>query len=118
LVVGDDRLLFEALPHAGVGSISGVASALPELLAALMRTTRESRDEHARRLNQLLIEFCDWYDEFPNAIAVKEALAIRTRIPMPPATPLSFERQQKLEEFRAWFAGWHPDALKACQFDT
>jgi dihydrodipicolinate synthase/N-acetylneuraminate lyase len=116
LLVGDDKLLFHALPNPGVGSISGVASALPELLAALLRAIRESEDDRARQLNQRLMEFCDWYDEFPNCVGVKEALATRMRIPIPPATPLSFERQQKLEEFRAWFNGWLPDTLQLCQW--
>ncbi|MCW5963072.1 MAG: dihydrodipicolinate synthase family protein [Bryobacterales bacterium] len=114
LFAGDDRLLFEAKQRPGVGAISGIACALPELITGVSNAVRTSNDEKARTLDRLLQQFCDWYDEFPNAIAVKEALAARTRIPMPSATPLSFQRQQRLEEFRAWFTKWLPEMQKAC----
>lgn len=117
LMVGDDRLLLEAKQHEGVGAISGIASAVPELLTALNHAIRNSLDDKARALDAMLQEFCNWFDEFPNAIAVKEALAARMRIAIPPATPLSFERQQKLEDFRAWFANWLPSVQKACAAD-
>lgn len=113
LMVGDDRLLLEAKQHTGVGSISGVASAVPELLIGLQQGLSTSNDEKARTMDAYLQEFCDWFDEFPNASAVKEALGMRMRIPIPAATPLSFDRQQKLEEFRAWFEGWLPGVLEA-----
>ena len=108
LMVGDDRLLFEAQQHEGVGAISGIASAVPELLVSLCDAIHQASDEKARSLDNLLQEFCDWYDEFPNAIAVKDALASRMRLPIPPATPLSFERQQ----FRVWFDGWLPEVQR------
>lgn len=114
LMVGDDRLLLEAKQQQGVGVISGIASAVPELLTGLSQAIVSSHDEKARVLDAMLHEICDWYDEFPNAIAVKEALAARMRIPILPSVPLSFERQQKLEEFRAWFAEWLPRMREAC----
>lgn len=117
LYSGDDRLLFEAKQHPGIAAISGIASALPELITGLSNAVRGSNDQKARMLDSMLQEFCNWYDEFPNAIAVKEALGARTRIDLPSATPLSFERQQKLEEFHTWFTAWLPEMQKACAAD-
>lgn len=115
LFCGDDRLLFDSMQRAGVGAISGIASAVPELVVGVSKAVREAKDEQARRLDAMLQAFCDWYDEFPNAIAVREAISHRTRIAVPAATPLSFERQQRLEEFRAWLAGWLPEMQQACK---
>lgn len=115
LYCGDDRLLFDAMQQEGVGAISGIASALPELVIGVSQAVRQSKDHHARSLDAMLQAFCDWYEEFPNAIAVREALSHRTRIPVPAAVPLSFERQQRLEEFRTWLGSWLPEMQRECK---
>lgn len=117
LMVGDDRLMLEGRQHPGVGTVSGIASAVPELLVGLAKAISTSHDEKARVLDAMLQEICDCFDEFPNSVAVKEALAARLRVPIPPATPLSFERQQKLAEFQKWFEEWLPKVQQACAAD-
>jgi 4-hydroxy-tetrahydrodipicolinate synthase len=103
LMNGDDRLLRETWKHAGVGCISGIAAAVPELFLALHAAMKAGDETRADALYRHLQEFCDWFDEFPNAVAVKEAVGFRRRLTIPPAIPLSFERQQKLGEFLRWF---------------
>lgn len=103
LMNGDDRLLRQTWKHAGVGCISGIAAAVPELFLALRAAMQAGDEVRADALDRHVREFCDWFDEFPNAVAVKEALGFRKRLPIPPAIPLSFERQQKLGEFLRWF---------------
>lgn len=111
---GDDRILAEAFRHPAVGCISGIACAVPELFVALLRASRSDDSALAGRLDAFIHEFCDWFDEFPNAVAVKEAVALRKRLEVPPAIPLSFERQQKLAEFRVWFENWLPAVQEVC----
>jgi 4-hydroxy-tetrahydrodipicolinate synthase len=103
LMCGDDRLLREVWKQEGVGCISGIAAAVPELFLALHAAVKAGDNTLADTLNQHVRELCDWFDEFPNAIAVKEALGLRKRLAIPPAIPLSFERQQKLGQFLEWF---------------
>lgn len=103
LMNGDDRLLRETWKHAGVGCISGIAAAVPELFLALHAAMKAGDEVRADALYRHVQEFCDWFDEFPNAVAVKEAVGFRRRLTIPPAIPLSFERQQKLGEFLRWF---------------
>lgn len=103
LMNGDDRLLRETWKHPGVGCISGIAAAVPELFLALQAAMQAGDEARADTLDGHVQAFCDWFDEFPNAVAVKEALGFRKRLPIPLAVPLSFERQQKLGEFLRWF---------------
>ncbi|MCZ2157281.1 MAG: dihydrodipicolinate synthase family protein [Bryobacterales bacterium] len=114
LLNGDDRLLRDVWRQPGVGCVSGIAGAVPELFVALRKATAEGNDGRADQLDAYVHEFFDWFAEFPNAIAVKEALAVRRRLAIPPATPLSFERQQRLAEFRAWFKEWLPAITEVC----
>lgn len=113
LLNGDDRLLREAWRYPGVGCVSGIAGVIPELFLALRQAAVEGDLERADVLNDYLREFCGWFAEFPNAIAVKEALALRRGLRIPPATPLGFGRQQRLAEFQGWFKDWLPMALEA-----
>ncbi|MDZ7638729.1 MAG: dihydrodipicolinate synthase family protein [Bryobacterales bacterium] len=114
LLNGDDRLLREVWRSEGVGAISGVACAVPELFLAFRAAMRDGDEARADQLDALVQDFCDWFDEFPNTIAVKEAVALRRRLVAPPATPLSFERQKKLVEFQAWFEGWLAEVQAVC----
>jgi 2-dehydro-3-deoxy-D-pentonate aldolase len=103
LMNGDDRLLRETWKYTGVGCISGIAAAVPELFLALHAAMKAGDEVRADALDRHVQEFGDWFDEFPNAVAVKEAVGFRRRLAIPPAVPLSFERQQKLGEFLRWF---------------
>lgn len=114
LLNGADRLLREVWRHPGVGCISGIACAMPELLLEFHAAMSQGNATRSDQLDGYVQEFCAWFDEFPNAIAVKEAVALRRRLPIPPAIPLSFERQQKLVEFQRWFEAWLPEVMEAC----
>lgn len=114
LLNGDDRLLREVWRHPGIGCISGIASAVPELFLAFHAAMSTGQEALAEQLDGYVQEFCDWFDEFPDSITVKEAVALRRRLKIPPAIPLSFERQQKLVEFHEWLEAWLPRVLEAC----
>ncbi|MCC6262732.1 MAG: dihydrodipicolinate synthase family protein [Bryobacterales bacterium] len=113
LLNGADRLLREVWHHPGIGCISGIASAAPELFLAYHSAMSKGREADSARLGGYVQEFCNWFDEFPDAVAVKTAVALRRRLEIPPAIPLSFERQQKLAEFQGWFESWLPVVLEA-----
>lgn len=118
LLNGADRLLREVWRHPGIGCISGIACAVPELYLAFHGSMQRADEARAARLDGYVQEFCNWFDEFPNASVVKAAMALRRRIAIPPAVPLSFERQQKMAEFHSWFEAWLPGVLEACASDA
>lgn len=113
LMNGADRLLREVWRHPEAGCISGIASAVPELYLAFHAAMAKEDETFIARLDGYIQEFCNWFDEFPDAMAVKAAVAQRCRLAIPPAIPLSFERQQKLAEFQGWFEAWLPGVLEA-----
>mgnify|MGYP001108216955 CR=1 FL=1 len=118
LLSGADRLLQEVWRHPGIGCISGIACAVPELYLAFHGSMQRANEAHSARLDGYVQEFCNWFDEFPNASVVKAAMSLRRRIAIPPAVPLSFERQQKMAEFQAWFEAWLPGVLEACASES
>ncbi len=91
---------------ASAGSISGLASAVPELMVAIDRRARAGEDTAA--LDALLKDFCDRVLSFPLPVAIKEAAAIRGIPVGPHAAPLGPGEYHRLEEFRAWFREWLP----------
>jgi 4-hydroxy-tetrahydrodipicolinate synthase len=114
LFTGVDRL-FVAQRRAGAhGAISGVASALPELLVAMDRAIVAGDERRTAGLEGRLNEFQNWTDQFPWPAAVKEALRQRKLQSGAMATPLSAEKETKLEEFAGWFRDWLPGVLREC----
>ena len=83
------------------GTISGVASAVPELMVEIDRRARAGEETTA--LDAKVVEFIDRTAAFPCPIGIREAAAIRGLKPGPHATPLSREESARLEEFRDWF---------------
>jgi dihydrodipicolinate synthase/N-acetylneuraminate lyase len=110
VLIGNDAIYGWAAKAGAAGVVSGVASALPELMAAVNRTARAAGDTSA--LDALVQEFIDRVLKFPLPIAIKEAAAMRGIAAGPHATPLGAEGEKKLEEFRGWFREWLPGALK------
>jgi len=114
LLAGMERLFIEERRLGAHGIISGVASALPELLAALDRAIMGSDWARVQKLETCLNEFLAWAVQFPWPAAVKEALKQRKLKSGALASPLSAENARKLDEFAAWFRNWLPGALREC----
>jgi dihydrodipicolinate synthase/N-acetylneuraminate lyase len=112
LLVGSDRIFKRARQAGADGIISGVASAVPELLVGLDRAIRGNRTQEIERLDAHLQEFLNWLEKFPTPVGVKTAAAERGLKVGPLATPLSPASCRLLEEFREWFRGWLPGVQK------
>jgi dihydrodipicolinate synthase/N-acetylneuraminate lyase len=94
------------------GFLSAPACAVPELAVAHCRAVRTGHAEEGARIAALLAEFTGWTYEFPPPVAIKTALGLRGIKTGPLANPLTAQEQRRLEEFRAWFSGWLPQAKK------
>jgi dihydrodipicolinate synthase/N-acetylneuraminate lyase len=114
LLIGDDRLFAKARAEGIPGGISGVASALPELLVALNHAVVSNHSGRIATLNTRLMEFIEWLGFFPVPVGVKEAAALRGIQCNVHAVPLSGEQKLKLEEFRGWFQAWLPQVQREC----
>ncbi len=108
LLCGNDRLFAHA-HHAGCdGIVSGVASAVPELIVALKRALDRSDEARAQQLQDHLSLFIDWIDRFPVPVGISAAVEARGLKVGPPAIPLTAAQDDALEEFKAWLKSWLP----------
>ena len=114
LMIGDDALFAQARAEGSPAGISGVASAVPELLVALDRAVAAAQSERVHLLNARLREFLAWLGHFPVPVGVKEAAALRGIKCTEHAVPFSPAQDVKLEEFRTWFRAWLPAVQKEC----
>jgi 4-hydroxy-tetrahydrodipicolinate synthase len=112
VMVGSDRIFARARAAGADGIVSGVASAVPELLVALDSALQKNLTAEVERLDAQLQEFLTWHDQFPTPVAVKTATAERGLKVGPCATPLAAAGQKRLEEFRDWFKNWFPQVCK------
>jgi dihydrodipicolinate synthase/N-acetylneuraminate lyase len=108
VLVGSDTMYSRTCGAGAVGSISGLASAVPELMVAIDRRARAGLDTSAQ--DALLKDFSDRVLSFPLPIALKEAAAVRGISVGPHATPLGPDERRALDEFREWFREWLLDA--------
>jgi 4-hydroxy-tetrahydrodipicolinate synthase len=115
LMIGSDGLFLEARRRGASGVVSGIASAIPELLVAINRAAAQSLDDTADRLNARLAEFIGWIDRLPAPVTIKEAALARRLKLGPHASPLSETQEQVVAEFREWFQGWLPVVLNECK---
>jgi 4-hydroxy-tetrahydrodipicolinate synthase len=104
VLVGSDVMYSRACRAGAAGVISGLASAVPELMVAIDRRARNDQDTAA--LDAQCKEFLDRVLRFPLPIAIKEAAAIRGVSVGPHATPLGPDERRALDEFRGWFREW------------
>jgi 4-hydroxy-tetrahydrodipicolinate synthase len=112
---GQDGIYVEERQRGADGAVSGVASALPELMAALDRAIVSGNQERVQKLDGRLQEFLERAKIFTWPTAVKEALKQRKLKSGQLAIPLSAEGERKLAEFAEWFRGWLPPVLRECQ---
>lgn len=114
VLVGNDRRFRQARMAGADGAVSGLASAIPELLLAVERSAR-ARDEAAGAiLDAHVSEFLTHFSDFPVPVAIREAAAARGLRTGPHATVLDPERTQCLAQFREWFLGWYDGVLQDC----
>jgi 4-hydroxy-tetrahydrodipicolinate synthase len=112
LLTGNDKIFTVARQEGADGVISGVASALPELLVGLEKAISGGAVRKRDRLEARLQEFIVWIERLPFPFGIKEAVNLRGLKTGPHALPPSTETERTLGEFREWFRGWLPEALK------
>jgi 4-hydroxy-tetrahydrodipicolinate synthase len=110
--VGNETLFTEARIGGMSGTISGTASAIPELLVSIDRAICAGDQAKARSLDRYLQEFQEQAKMFPLPVAIVEALRVRKQKMGAFAGPMSERTSRRLEEFKDWFAGWLPDMLR------
>lgn len=115
LMLGNDALVVPARSKGCDGIISGVASAIPELLIALDRAVISGIPELITRLEARLRQFIRWCDTMPTPMAVKEATALRGLKLGPHSLSCDGDMQRDVDAFRAWFKDWLPDVLSECK---
>jgi 4-hydroxy-tetrahydrodipicolinate synthase len=113
LLVGNDSIFTRARQAGADGVVSGVASAVPELLVGLDRALERGDADRVALLNGYLEEFLQRCDRFPAPAAVKTAAAARGLKVGPMAVPLAPETQRRADEFAEWFRGWLPGVQRA-----
>ena len=104
-MIGSDDLLLEALERGAAGSISGIASACPELILSAYDAMRAGNTEQARALQARVDEFISHLRDLPVPWAVKLALQTRGLKIGSMTWPMGAKLGQKAQEFQQWFAG-------------
>jgi dihydrodipicolinate synthase/N-acetylneuraminate lyase len=108
LLCGNDRLIGHAHQAGCDGVVSGVSSAVPELVVALHRALEQGDELRARELQGHLSTFIDWIERFPVPVGISAAVEYRGLKVGPTAIPLTAAQDDSLEEFKAWFMNWLP----------
>jgi dihydrodipicolinate synthase/N-acetylneuraminate lyase len=108
LLCGNDRLIAHAHQAGSDGIVSGVASAVPELIVALDRALDQRDELRAAELQQHLATFIDWIEQFPVPVGISAVVEWRGLQVGPAAIPLTGPQDDALEQFKTWFKGWLP----------
>jgi dihydrodipicolinate synthase/N-acetylneuraminate lyase len=111
-LTGNDKIFTVQRQEGSDGIVSGVASALPELMVALEKAISSGAAQKRDRLEARLQEFLVWIARLPFPFAFKEAVNLRGMKTGPHALPPSAETERTLGAFREWFRGWLPEVLK------
>jgi 4-hydroxy-tetrahydrodipicolinate synthase len=114
LLVGNEALYLRGRLAGADGIVSGVAAALPELLASIERAIRDSNIELADRLDARLQEFVTFVNKFPATVAIKYAAHARGWHVAQFATPFDERTNQELVEFQHWLDDWFPRVFSEC----
>jgi 4-hydroxy-tetrahydrodipicolinate synthase len=115
LFTGNDRIYRQALRAEAAGIISGVASAVPELLVAMDAAATGTGDARVDGLNARLQEFIDQIEPLPAPVGIREAADARGLKPGPHAAPLGETARNRVFDFRQWFTAWLPGVLEECR---
>ncbi|HEV2688412.1 MAG TPA: dihydrodipicolinate synthase family protein [Bryobacteraceae bacterium] len=114
LFAGHERIYRQCKEMGAKGIVSGVASALPELMVAFDRALSAGSEEESTRLEALLAEFLERVEIFLWPAGVKQAAKQRKLKIGALAAPLGPEGERRLTEFGEWFDGWLPGVLREC----
>jgi len=106
LVTGSELLYGRFRGGGASGVVSGIASAVPELVVTYDRALAVGDEEAASRPRACIAEFIAWFEEFPTPMIIREAAKLRGLPAGDPAAPLGPVLTARLEEFRAWFPEW------------
>lgn len=112
--VGSEAIYTDARIGGASGTISGVASALPELLVAIERSICQGDHERAHSLDRYLQELLVQILSYPLPVAIIEALRVRNQKMGAFAVPMSEKTSLRLAGFREWFTNWLPEVLRNC----
>ncbi len=77
LLAGNDPFLPSALRAGAHGAVSGIAGAVPELVAALDRAIRAGREVEAEGLERRMQDLVAWCQEFPQPAILRMAVGLR-----------------------------------------
>jgi len=105
-LIGSDDLLIEAFERGAVGTISGIASACPELVLPVLSACRSGNRQEAQRRQALLDEFITHIRDLPSPWAIKLALQVRGFEVGDLAWPMGSRLHGEARRFQDWFAGW------------
>ena len=114
LLVGNEVLYLRGRLAGADGIVSGVAAALPELMAAMERAIRGEDLERARRLNGRLEEFLVYVNKFPATAAIKQTANARGWQLGDLVLPLDHQTRHEFTEFQRWLDEWLPVVLSEC----
>ena len=111
LLVGNEALFLKGFQAGADGSISGVASALPELPLAIHRAVKAGDVQAFQRLSAQLDELLEWIVRFPPVVALKQLAQVRGWMRLELAVPISHQKREELLMFGRWLAEWLPEVL-------
>ncbi|MBV9302884.1 MAG: dihydrodipicolinate synthase family protein [Acidobacteriaceae bacterium] len=117
LLIGNESLYVRARIAGADGIVSGVAAALPELIVAIDHAITNLHLDRARQLDFRLQEFVAWLPNFPTAVGIKQAAAVRGWKHDQFAVPLDPDTSAVLDKFRSWLSDWIPMVLSECKHD-
>jgi dihydrodipicolinate synthase/N-acetylneuraminate lyase len=106
LLTGSEVLYGRFRGAGASGVVSGVASAVPELLVEYEKALCGGDEDAISRLGARVEEFVAWVEEFPAPMIIREAANLRGLPAGVAAAPLGPRLRGRLEEFRGWFPEW------------
>ena len=118
ILIGDDRLFARARQCGADGAVSGLASAVPELLVAIEAAVQTGDHDRARALDARIAEFMEWILKFPLPMAIKEAVRLRRLRPGGSAIELGEKQRNLMSDFASWFGPWLNTVLQECMVKT
>jgi dihydrodipicolinate synthase/N-acetylneuraminate lyase len=115
-LMGSDSLFVRARSESGIdGGVSGIASAVPELLVALNKAIGSKSQDLVTRLETRLQQFIAWTDRLAVPVCIKEAAAARGLKVGPHAIPARGEPERAIADFREWFKPWLSEVQRECR---
>lgn len=111
-ILGNDSVLAQALTE-GVcdGVISGVASALPEIILALHGNAGRTDSDTFRLAAQLLDEFIVRLEMFPTPWGLKWIVEARGIFQATFSQPVTAHRMAQGKQMISWFRNWFPNVI-------